>query len=111
MFQLLLACTILSLASIVSAGIGPITDLTISNAQISPDGYRRDAIVTNGVFPAPLITGEKVCMVSYPILAPCSQYLQGDRFLINVIDRLTNHTMWKTTSIVSVLSKSYNTSS
>ncbi|EJF61592.1 laccase [Dichomitus squalens LYAD-421 SS1] len=64
------------------AGIGPNADLIISNANIAPDNFPRPAIVMNGVFPGPLITGNK-----------------GDRFQINVINRLTNHTMNKTTSV------------
>ena len=59
-FQSLLSYTLLSLVGPACAGIGPVTDLTITNAQISPDGYVRDAVVTNKVFPAPLITGKKV---------------------------------------------------
>ncbi|KAM5544799.1 hypothetical protein V8D89_001697 [Ganoderma adspersum] len=64
------------------AGIGPATDLTISNADISPDGFTRAAVVVNGVFPGPLITGN-----------------MGDHFQLNVINQMTNHTMLKTTSI------------
>lgn len=44
----------------VSAAIGPVTDLTISNADVSPDGFTRAAVLANGVFPGPLITGNKV---------------------------------------------------
>nr|BAA28668.1 bilirubin oxidase [Trachydermella tsunodae] len=72
----------LALVSSTYAGVGPVVDLTVSNAVISPDGFDRDAIVVNGVFPAPLITGKK-----------------GDRFQLNVIDNMTNHTMLKSTSI------------
>ncbi|CDO78173.1 Laccase [Trametes cinnabarina] len=64
------------------AGIGPVTDLTISNVNVSPDGYERVAVVANGVMPAPLITGQK-----------------GEEFKINVVNNLTNHTMLKSTSI------------
>ena len=42
------------------ASIGPVADLTISNANVAPDGFTRAAIVTNGVFPGPLITGNMV---------------------------------------------------
>ncbi len=66
------------------AAIGPVTDLAISDANISPDGYERAAVVAGGSFPGPLITGQK-----------------GDHFQINVVDQLTNHTMLKSTSIVS----------
>ena len=51
---------ILALGANAYASIGPIADLVVSNAVVSPDGYERDAIVVNGVFPAPLITGKRV---------------------------------------------------
>lgn len=51
----------LSLCHVVRGAIGPVTDLTISNADITPDGYTRAAVVMNGVFPGPLISGNKVC--------------------------------------------------
>ncbi|KAI0652451.1 laccase [Trametes meyenii] len=66
----------------VLGAIGPRANLVVSNAVVAPDGFKRDAIVVNGLFPSPLITGKK-----------------GDRFQLNVIDKLTNHTMLKTTSI------------
>ena len=43
------------------AAIGPVTDLTISNANISPDGFTRAAVLAGGTFPGSLITGTKVC--------------------------------------------------
>ena len=58
-FQSLLTCTVLALVTTAYAGIGPIADLIISNAAISPDGYVRDAVVVNGQSPGPLITGKK----------------------------------------------------
>nr|QJT78376.1 laccase 1 [Trametes hirsuta] len=72
----------LALVGSAFAAIGPKANLVITDAAIAPDGFLRDAIVTNGVFPAPLIKGNK-----------------GDRFQLNVIDNLTNHTMLKSTSI------------
>nr|AMQ22747.1 laccase [Marasmius cladophyllus] len=81
-FQSLLSYTVLSFVAAAYAAIGPVADLTISNAQVSPDGFLRDAVVTNGLMPGPLIAGNK-----------------GDRFQLNVIDQMTNHTMLKTTSI------------
>lgn len=78
-----LAATV-SLALNTLAAIGPVTDLTISNANISPDGFQRAAVVANGEAPGPLITGNK-----------------GDNFQINVVNNLSNHTMLKSTSIVS----------
>ncbi|EJF57979.1 laccase [Dichomitus squalens LYAD-421 SS1] len=80
-FQWIYYITVLCAAS-AYASIGPVADLTIYNADIAPDGFTRAAIVVNGVFPGPLITGNR-----------------GDRFQLNVIDKLTNHTMLKSTSI------------
>ncbi|KAI0352456.1 laccase [Trametes cingulata] len=62
--------------------IGPVTDLTITNADISPDGYTRAAVLANGVFPGPLISGNV-----------------GDNFQINVVDNLSNETMLKSTTV------------
>ena len=59
-FQSLLSYTVLSFVAAAYAAIGPVADLTISNAQVSPDGFLRDAVVTNGLMPGPLITGNKV---------------------------------------------------
>ncbi|KAI0800683.1 laccase E [Fomes fomentarius] len=81
-FQSLLTYIILSLAATAFAGIGPKTDLTIADGDVSPDGFTRAAILVNNQFPSPLITGNK-----------------GDRFQLNVVDNLTNHTMLKSTSI------------
>ncbi|OJT07652.1 Laccase-5 [Trametes pubescens] len=72
----------LSLSGRVFGAIGPVTDLTISNADVTPDGITRAAVLANSVFPGPLITGNK-----------------GDEFQINVIDNLTNETMLKSTTI------------
>lgn len=77
-----LAVTV-SLALNALAGIGPVLDLTISNANVSPDGFQRAAVVANDQAPGPLITGQ-----------------MGDRFQINVVNKLSNHTMLKSTSIV-----------
>ncbi|KAI0368387.1 laccase 1A [Pilatotrama ljubarskyi] len=72
----------LALVRTALAAIGPVTDLTISNADISPDGYTRAAVLANGVFPGPLISGNV-----------------GDNFQINVIDKLSNETMLKSTTV------------
>lgn len=48
-----------------TAAIGPITDLHIVNANINTDGQARDAVLAEGVFPGPLITGNKVCPTIY----------------------------------------------
>ena len=66
MFRLSSLTSLVTLALIAGtyAGIGPVTDLNVTNAVIAPDGYERDAIVVNGVFPSPLITGTKVSQFS-----------------------------------------------
>nr|AAB63444.1 phenoloxidase [Trametes sp. I-62] len=81
-FHSLLTFIVASLASSALASIGPVADMTISNAEVSPDGFARQAVVVNGVTPGPLVKGN-----------------MGDRFQLNVIDNLTNHTMLKSTSI------------
>ncbi|PIL29720.1 transporter [Ganoderma sinense ZZ0214-1] len=67
---------------LVAGSIGPIADLTISDADISPDGYTRAAVVMNGQFPGPLIVGNK-----------------GDNFQLNVINDLDNTTMLTATTV------------
>ncbi|KAG6897671.1 hypothetical protein C0992_012420 [Termitomyces sp. T32_za158] len=71
---------LLQLAQAVT--IGPVADLVVKNAFIAPDGYNRSGVLAGGVFPGPVITGNK-----------------GDRFKINVINELTNSTMLRATSI------------
>ncbi|TFK20274.1 laccase 2 precursor [Coprinopsis marcescibilis] len=69
------------------AAIGPTTNLVVANANISPDGFARSSVLAGqtqaGVtFPGPIIAGNK-----------------GNTFSINVIDKLTDPTMLRTTSI------------
>lgn len=69
------------------AAIGPIGDVHIVNKFIQPDGFNRSAVLASGSagsasFPGALIRGFK-----------------GDRFLLNVIDSLTDNSMLKSTSI------------
>ncbi|PIL30321.1 transporter [Ganoderma sinense ZZ0214-1] len=73
---------LLGAASGVLAAIGPVTDLTIANKVIAPDGVPRDTVLAGGTFPGPLIQGRK-----------------GDRFRINVVDQLQNETMLTATSV------------
>ncbi|EMD32465.1 laccase precursor [Gelatoporia subvermispora B] len=83
-FQTLSAAVALGLSLGAFAAIGPVTDLEITDAFVSPDGpgLGREAVLAGGTFPGPLIQGNK-----------------GDNFQINVVNNLTNHTMLKTTSI------------
>ncbi|KAF8237984.1 laccase 2 precursor [Tricholoma matsutake] len=85
--MLLAAASALVLLSGTYAAIGPFADLYIVNKNIQPDGYSRSAVLAGGTpesasFPGPLIRGVK-----------------GDRFLLNVVDLLTDSTMLKSTSI------------
>ncbi|KAJ7580936.1 laccase 5 [Mycena floridula] len=66
----------------VFAKIGPIADLVISNKIIAPDGFNRSVVVAGGTFPGPLIVANK-----------------GQNFNLNVINKLTDHSMLKSTSI------------
>ncbi|KAJ7827250.1 laccase, partial [Mycena olivaceomarginata] len=72
----------LSLVSPSSAGIGPIADITLVNAVVSPDGFSRSAVTANGIAPGPIITA-----------------LKGEEFNLNVINALTDHTMLLSSSI------------
>ncbi|KAF9461144.1 laccase I precursor [Collybia nuda] len=65
-----------------AVSIGPVTDLTIANALIRPDGFLRFATLADGTLPGPIIQGNK-----------------GDRFQVNVINQLTDDTMFLSTSI------------
>ncbi|KAG6844817.1 Acyl-coenzyme A oxidase 2 [Tephrocybe sp. NHM501043] len=71
-----------ALFTVTNAAIGPVSDLVISNAVVSPDGFSRSAVLAGGTYPGPVITGKK-----------------GDRFQLNVIDALTDNTMLRSTSI------------
>ncbi|KAF8214820.1 laccase 1 [Mycena galopus ATCC 62051] len=66
------------LISAVLASVGPTADLTLTNGDVAPDGFTRQAVLVNGGMPGPLI---------------------GDEFSLNVIDQLTNETMLLSTSI------------
>ncbi|KAJ7046141.1 laccase 2 precursor [Mycena alexandri] len=65
-----------------NAAIGPAADLQIVNKHISPDGFSRSTVLAGGTFPGPVIKGNK-----------------GDRFLLNVEDKLSDTTMLTDTSI------------
>jgi len=62
--------------------LGPETNITVGNKVIAPDGFERSATLVDGTFPGPLITAQK-----------------GDAFAIEVINQLTDDTMFKSTSI------------
>ena len=51
----------LAFAHSATASVGPVTDLTISDGNVTPDGYTRAAVLVNGQTPGPLVVGNKVC--------------------------------------------------
>ncbi|KAJ8094124.1 laccase, multicopper oxidase, benzenediol:oxygen oxidorectuctase [Marasmius tenuissimus] len=70
------------------ASIGPVADLTITNKDVSPDGFTRGAVVAGDSTIGPLIVGNK-----------------GDEFQINVVNNLDDDTMLQSTSIASIYSR------
>ncbi|KAF9259972.1 laccase [Marasmius fiardii PR-910] len=81
MLSLLLSLSFIG-SSVYASTIGSIADLPIVNAQISPDGFARSAVLAGGTFPGPVITGQK-----------------DGTFEINVIDQLEDTSMIRSTSI------------
>ncbi|KAK0229720.1 laccase 1 AVT [Armillaria nabsnona] len=74
---------VLSFHSVWSLEVfGSSGDLHVVNKDIAPDGVTRSTVLAGGVFPGPLISGNK-----------------GDQFHINVINDLTDPTMVVSTSI------------
>jgi iron transport multicopper oxidase len=57
--------------------------MNIVNAAVSPDGFSRQAVLVNGVYPGTTIFANK-----------------GDTLLLNVSNQLTNPTMRRSTTIV-----------
>ncbi|KAG2088816.1 laccase [Suillus cothurnatus] len=82
--------SLISAASIVSrsqsypqpAVLGPNTTIIIGDKVIAPDGFERPATLANGMFPGPLITAQK-----------------GDNFAIEVVNKLKDESMFKSTSV------------
>ncbi|KAG1793124.1 laccase [Suillus plorans] len=62
--------------------IGPVTELTIANRVIAPDGFKRSATLAGGIFPGPLIKAQK-----------------NDNFSINVVNQLQDKDMPLSTSV------------
>lgn len=86
-----------------AATIGPVADLHITNANISPDGHSRSAILAGGSYPGPLIKANKVRLVSLISTIIPHHSLQGDNLKINVINELTDEEMMTSTSVVSIV--------
>ncbi|KAJ7127169.1 laccase 1 [Mycena epipterygia] len=79
-FSALLSFCLISCIS--AARIGPTADIHLVNAEVSPDGFSRSAVLANGIHPGPLITANK-----------------GDEFNLNFIDDLIDDTMLRSSSI------------
>ncbi|KAF8073915.1 laccase [Lyophyllum atratum] len=80
--RIIALCTISLSVTANAASIGPVSDLVISNKVISPDGFSRSAVLAGGTFPGPLIKASK-----------------GAHYKLNVINRLTDSNMLRSTSI------------
>ncbi|KAF8146303.1 laccase [Mycena galopus ATCC 62051] len=76
------SCLLFSTFAGTHAAVGHSGSLEIVNKAVSPDGYSRSAVLVDGELPGPLITAEK-----------------GDRFQLNVVDKLTEADMLTDTSI------------
>ncbi|KAI9571988.1 laccase [Boletus coccyginus] len=82
--------TVIHAASVISRSqtypvlnsVGPVTNLTISNAMIAPDGFLRSTTLAGGTFPGPLIKAHN-----------------GEPFAINVVNELKDPEMWLSTSV------------
>ncbi|KAJ7229763.1 Cupredoxin [Mycena haematopus] len=79
-FVTLLSLYLVSRAIAIS--IGPITELNLINANVTPDGFTRSAVLANGLIPGPTLIANK-----------------GEEFVINVVDSLTDDTMLLSSSI------------
>ncbi|KAG1766794.1 laccase [Suillus occidentalis] len=62
--------------------LGSKANLIISNEIVSPDGFARSATLAGGTFPGPIIAAKK-----------------GEQFAINVVNKLTDDEMFKSTSV------------
>lgn len=114
-----LALLFLALAGYALAAIGPVTNLNVVNANISPDGFNRSSVSQSQMYIFQhLISSSGRCLqkVFSPDLwsaaikwvnrvftsVQIAKYtFQGDNFQIKVIDSLTDNTMLRSTSIVS----------
>lgn len=84
-FSTLVSLIVLAMSLGSDAAIGPVTDLDIANAAISPDGFSRQAVLAGGTFPGPVITGNKVD----PVLRNCNTWISLTFFSRVITSRLT----------------------
>ncbi|PPQ84190.1 hypothetical protein CVT24_001893 [Panaeolus cyanescens] len=83
----LLTAFVLSAVSSSFGAIGPVANLFIGNADVSPDGFTRPAVLA-GTSATDLTT-----------IGPLIRGTKGDTFRLNVIDGLTDTRMLRTTAI------------
>ena len=57
----------------------------VANGLVSPDGFSRQAVLVNGIYPGTTITANK-----------------GDRLILNVTNNLSDPTMRRSTTIVRI---------
>ncbi|KAH0836891.1 laccase [Lanmaoa asiatica] len=79
--------------------IGPVTNLSISNEMIAPDGFLRSTTLAGGTFPGPLIMANKVCSLTTVVVHLTEILSKGDLFAINVVNELKDTEMWLSTSV------------
>ncbi|KAG1721403.1 laccase [Suillus lakei] len=79
--------------------LGPETKLTIANEVIAPDGFARSSTLVGGTFPGPIISAKKVPFCPFDPAIRNLQLLKGDKFEINVVNQLTDDSMFKSTSV------------
>lgn len=83
MHRLGLGASAISLLSLgAQAAIGPVSNISVVNKVIAPDGFQRDTVLVDGTFPGP------------PLLAK-----KGDSFEINALNLLHDTTMDTATTI------------
>ncbi|KAK7032510.1 laccase, multicopper oxidase, benzenediol:oxygen oxidorectuctase [Paramarasmius palmivorus] len=99
MFRSQFLTSLIGILPIVHASIGPIADLTISNQDVSPDGFTRGAVVAGDSTIGPLIVGNKVSELTIHRDETLKIYRKGDNFQINVVNNLDDDTMLQSTSI------------
>ncbi|KAH0826913.1 laccase [Lanmaoa asiatica] len=88
-----------NLLSLLPSAVGPVTNLTISNEVIAPDGFLRSTTLAGGTFPGPLILANKVCLLTTVVVHLIEIQSKGDRFSINVVNELQDSEMWLSTSV------------
>ncbi|PPR05197.1 hypothetical protein CVT24_010297 [Panaeolus cyanescens] len=78
---------VLSLASLSLGAIGPVSNLYIGNAVVAPDGFSRAAVLAGN------------SANNLTAIGPLIQASLGDQFRLNVVNRLKDTRMLRTTSI------------